>query len=231
MQPERLPSPSELKQRLELERAGRPFVEYQGSDGERRLVVLPAAGRASVGRDPRSDVLIEGDDEVSRLHAELVLIGGSWVVADDGLSRNGTEVGGQRVAGRRRLVDGDALRVGSTLILFRDPSAGEADRTLPAGDPVHRAEMTATQKRVLIALCRPYRDGSEFATPATNKEIAGTLFLSVEAVKTHLRSLFERFAVGDLPQNQKRVKLVENALRSGAVSPRDLRDQPPQGAG
>jgi DNA-binding NarL/FixJ family response regulator len=75
---------------------------------------------------------------------------------------------------------------------------------------------------VLVALCRPFREGSEFARPATNRQIAEEVFLSVDAVKANLRALFETFEVGDLPQNQKRVRLAELALRSGVISPRDL---------
>jgi hypothetical protein len=41
-------------------------------------------------------------------------------------------------------------------------------------------------------------------------------------VKTHLRALFARFEIDDLPQNQKRLKLVEIALKSGVVSRREL---------
>jgi len=33
---------------------------------------------------------LEWDSEVSRVHAELVEIGGAWTVSDDGLSRNGS---------------------------------------------------------------------------------------------------------------------------------------------
>ena len=33
---------------------------------------------------------------------------------DDGLSRNGTFVNGERLSGRRRLTDGDTLRFGGT---------------------------------------------------------------------------------------------------------------------
>ena len=73
-----------------------------------------------------------------------------------------------------------------------------------------------------MALCRPYREGSAYATPATNQQVADEVFLSVDAVKTHLRTLFSKFGVEDLPQNQKRVKLVELALQSGAITPRDL---------
>jgi hypothetical protein len=82
--------------------------------------------------------------------------------------------------------------------------------------------VTDTQRRVLVALCRPFREGSEFASPATNKQVADEVFLSVDAVKANLRALFETFDVGDLPQNQKRVRLAELALRSGVISPRDL---------
>jgi DNA-binding NarL/FixJ family response regulator len=75
---------------------------------------------------------------------------------------------------------------------------------------------------VLVALCRPYKDGGSFATPATNQKIGEELHLSVDAVKTHMRALFEKLGVGDLPQNQKRVALVERALQTGAVNSREL---------
>ena len=37
-----------------------------------------------------------------------------------------------------------------------------------------------------------------------------------------MRALFEKLAVGELPQNQKRVALVERALQAGVVSRREL---------
>ena len=91
-----------------------------------------------------------------------------------------------------------------------------------SGDALTAAGVSPAQKRVLVALCRPFKDGSSFATPATNGQIAEELHLSVDAVKTHLRALFEKFGVEDLPQNQKRVALVERALQSGLVTERDL---------
>ena len=75
---------------------------------------------------------------------------------------------------------------------------------------------------MLVALCRPFKDGGSFATPATNPEIAAELFLSVEAVKTHMRVLFQKFGVEDLPQTRKRLALVERALQSGIITERDL---------
>jgi DNA-binding NarL/FixJ family response regulator len=75
---------------------------------------------------------------------------------------------------------------------------------------------------VLIALCRPYRDGSEFATPASNREIADQLVLSVEAVKTQLRALFEKFEVEPLARDMKRTRLVQRAFETGVISRSEL---------
>jgi hypothetical protein len=48
----------------------------------------------------------------------------------------------------------------------------------------------------------------------------------VDAVKTHLRALSEKFAVENLPQNAKRARLVELAFHAGIVS-RNCRGRPP----
>jgi FHA domain/Bacterial regulatory proteins, luxR family len=220
-------TPEELKRRLELERAGNPFLECPGVEGAPALVKLPTEGKLTIGRHESAGLALAGDDKVSRIHAELERVGDGWVIADDGLSRNGTWLKGARIAGRRRLADGDAIGIGQAVIVYRHP-AEAGDRTAAAADDTQLMPITDAQRRVLVALCRPFREGSEFAVPATNKEIAAEVFLSVEAVKAHLRALFERFGVSDLPQNQKRLKLAENALRSGSVSPSELRDQPPR---
>jgi predicted ArsR family transcriptional regulator len=91
---------------------------------------------------------------------------------------------------------------------------------MASDEPRHR--ITESQRRVLIELCRPFSEGSTFATPATNRAIAERLYLSVDSVKTHLHALFEIFGVADLPQNEKRAALAKRAVRSGAVNPRDL---------
>jgi len=213
-------SPAELKERLDAERGGEPFLLYPDGD-EQRIVGLGAAGeRFSVGRDAAMDLALD-DDQVSLLHAELQRVGGQWTVVDDGLSRNGTFLNGERTSGRRRLRDGDELRFGETVVVFRDAVSVEAGETAAAPD-APRVELTDSQRRILLALCRPYRDGSAYATPATNRQIADEVFLSVDAVKGHLRVLFERFGLGEIPQNQKRVKLVEVAMQRGVINIRDL---------
>jgi hypothetical protein len=46
--------------------------------------------------------------------------------------------------------------------------------------------------------------------------------LSVDAVKANMRDLFVRFGLGDLPQNEKRSRLVVAVLASGQVAPHDF---------
>jgi hypothetical protein len=77
--------------------------------------------------------------------------------------------------------------------------------------------LTDTQLAILAALCRPISSGNHFATPATNQEIADEVFLSVDAVKGHLRTLYRKFGIEDLPHNQKRARLVELAIAGGYV--------------
>jgi FixJ family two-component response regulator len=126
------------------------------------------------------------------------------------------------VHGRRRLRDGDALRFGRTTVLYRRPGESVPEATAIASEMPAAATISPGQRRVLLALCRPFKDGTAFATPPTNQAIAEELHLSVDAVKTHMRALFEKLEVEDLPQNQKRVALAERALQLGAISRREL---------
>jgi pSer/pThr/pTyr-binding forkhead associated (FHA) protein len=217
-----LATPAELKERIAAERVGDPFVVYRDEAAAQRIVALHGTMReVTIGRHDECDLTLDWDPQVSGLHAQLNNAAGQWLVSDDGLSRNGTFVNGERVVGRRRLEDGDQLEVGKTMLIFRSPEASRSRSTTLGVESV-RPELSDAQRRVLVALCRPFRDGSAFARPATNQEIADELFLSVAAVKTHLRALFQRFQVDDLPQNEKRTRLAQRALDSGSVTPGEL---------
>lgn len=180
----------------------------------------PLAGRVvTVGRAPEADVVVEADPLVSRVHTTLELVAGTWTVADDGLSRNGTFLNGRRVTGRAPLHDRDELRVGATLLTFCAPGEASGPPTLIGVPLLAPEQLTPAQRQVLRALCRPYADGQPYASPATNQQIADELCLSVDAVKTHLRGLFRRLGLDSLPQNAKRTHLAELALRCG-LAPR-----------
>ncbi|MFZ2113469.1 MAG: FHA domain-containing protein [Solirubrobacteraceae bacterium] len=215
-------SASEIKYIIEAERAGVPFLLWRDGEGVQRIESLGDRERASVGRRSACDLVLADDGEVSRTHAELELIGEDWAVTDDGLSRNGTFVNGGRISGRRRLSDGDVVRFGKTIVEYRCPTEGSTVMTSSGSYLPTVESLTDIQRKILVALCRPYKRGGGFTTPASNNEVAGEVFLSVDAVKTHLRTLFQRFEIGDLPQNQKRARLVECAFQWGLVSERDL---------
>ena len=188
-------------------------------DGGDAQVIATLTGPVTVGRRAEHDVALTWDTEVSRLHAQLEPVGPDWTVIDDGLSRNGTYVNGERVNGRRRLRDGDRIVFGETPVLFRAPQdVTDSTAAIKVGVTV---QLTETQRRVLIALCRPLQD-SAYATPATNKAIADEVFLSVDAVKAHLRVIFERFGLDALPQNEKRGRLAATALVNGIVKPHEF---------
>jgi pSer/pThr/pTyr-binding forkhead associated (FHA) protein len=214
-------TPEERAQLRAAEEPGGSFLVYRDGEGQQQLRGLDGE-RLSIGRDAGNDLPLGWDRETSRLHALLEQLGGSWTVVDDGISRNGTLVNGARVRGRRRLNDRDLIRVGSTQILYRDPMQA-ADETPAAAGSATVAGLTAAQRRVLLALCRPLLEATEVAvTPPSNGEIAAELTVSVEAVRTQMKTLFKLFEVPDLPQNRKRADLARRALASGIVLPRDL---------
>jgi pSer/pThr/pTyr-binding forkhead associated (FHA) protein len=118
--------PTEL---LEAERLGYPYLRWEDAHGRQQVLSLRDGWeRATIGRGPSCDVGLPWDEEVSRVHAELVRIGDDWAVVDDGLSTNGTFVGSEKVERRRRLRDGDEVRCGGTILQFKAPYEG-ADRT------------------------------------------------------------------------------------------------------
>jgi pSer/pThr/pTyr-binding forkhead associated (FHA) protein len=209
---------SEVKMILEAERAGHPFLVYRDG-GDTLFVRSLDSPRLIVGRLGSSEIVIDWDDQVSRVHALLEIVGDRWTVSDDGLSRNGTFVGGARVTGRKVLANGDVLMFGETFSVFCDPKEDVLLASTIAAPGRERPELTSAQRKVLVALCRPALEsvGSPFAA-ATNREIANELYLSLDAVKGHMRILFARFEVTDLPQNQKRAALVDRALLTGSVS-------------
>jgi hypothetical protein len=213
-------SPQELTQILEAERHGEPFLACKPDGAALRLEPLTGRDRVSIGRGDHNDLALADDREVSRTHAQLEFVGGEWTLIDEGLSRNGSFVNGERLAGRRRLDDGDVIRVGRTSLVFRAPFA--AGETTAIADRAALIQLTESERRILVALCRPFADPGSAAIPAGNRAIAEDLHLSLAGVKTHIRSLFAKLGIDDLPQYRKRTELARRALESGLVTPRDL---------
>lgn len=236
-------STSELRAVKDAERSGRPFLLYRDGSGRQRVFVFTSGMEsATVGRRSTSDLALDWDEQVSRLHARIEPAGEDWLLVDDGTSSNGTFVNDERVSGSRRLSDGDRIRFGTTEVAFRAPvperatsapspppqPAGPSPPPQPAGPvpPRERAPgavaLSTTQRRVLAALCRPFHGGSGFASPATDEQIAEELVLSVGEVQAHLRVLHAKVGVSELPRDTARVRLVERAFADGLISERDF---------
>jgi len=215
-------SPADVAARLAAEREGLPHLVLRDGAKTQLIMQLRCDRRLTIGRGEGADLQLHWDPDISRAHAELERVGGCWTLCDDGLSRNGTFVNGERVGRRQRLRDGDVLTLGRTVMVFRDPASAGFSETHLGDSDLQPPALSEAQRRVLTALCRPYKHQGPFTSPATNVQIAEELFLSVEAVKTHLRALFGRFKVDDLPQGHKRAKLVERAFQTGLISERDL---------
>ncbi len=213
---------ADLKALIAAERAGEQFLHARAGDGVQQIFALPdKSWRATIGRGGECDISLAWDPKVSRVHALLERVGGRWTFVDDGLSRNGTFVDGARLIGRHTLKDGDRLCLGDTVLIYHDPAARDAASTERESSQLPPVPLSPAQRKILLALCRPVSD-SAFATPATNRQIADEVFLSVDAVKSHLRVLFERFGLGELPQNEKRARLAATVLATGVLSPRDF---------
>ncbi|WP_333776757.1 FHA domain-containing protein [Saccharopolyspora oryzae] len=95
----------------------RPQLIYtRGPDAGTGFEVEPPC---VLGRDRGCDAVLD-DPTVSRFHAQLLLIGDRYVLADVG-SLNGTFVNGRPVD-RAELADGDAVWIGKFHLRFHLPS-------------------------------------------------------------------------------------------------------------
>jgi hypothetical protein len=102
------------------------LVERLARDAWLRVRTGPLAGKSFilyktptvVGNAPQSDVYLYKDAEIDPSHASIHRVGTSYEIEDMG-SRMGTTVGGHKVR-RRRLVSGDQIVIGSTILDFEE---------------------------------------------------------------------------------------------------------------
>ena len=171
-----------------------------------------------IGRSPQSDLAITWDAGVSRVHAEVSHLGGEWFVEDDGMSRFGTFVHGVRVLKRHRLRNDDAVRVGTTDVVFVDPQRFDGSLLDATSPPLDQVPGLSTRHRlVLQALAYPCLTDT-CAKPASNREIGEALCLSEARIKELLRDIAELLGVSGAGRLAVRRELVVEAIRRGLVS-------------
>jgi hypothetical protein len=211
-------SGGELKRFQDAERNGK-FLHWRDQPTRELCILMLSAdlAQATIGRRPGHHVSLPWDEQVSRTHASLQPVGDDWVLIDD--STNGSYVNTHRLNGRHLLHDGDRMCFGRTYVGYRDPSAESGSKTTSrAGESHGGIQIQGTKRKILIALCRPeIVDGS--STPATNPQIAAEVHLTTDAVKDHLKRLYEMFDLSELAQNEKRARLVEIVREEGLIEP------------
>jgi len=94
--------------------------------GDREITL--EAGENLVGRDQTVRVWVD-DGSVSRHHARIV-IGASGARIEDLGSKNGTHLRGRKLDAPADLRDGDDIRLGSVVMVFRRFEAGTSTETL-----------------------------------------------------------------------------------------------------
>lgn len=105
----------------------------RGAEGPRLVLVrgvhegkpfpLDGAKREwSIGRDRASEVCLDYDPFVSASHARIEQARGGFALMDLPINKNGTELNWQTLpkGGRAKLLPGDVIGVGTTLLVFRE---------------------------------------------------------------------------------------------------------------
>ena len=213
------PTQEELEARRAAERIGDPFLVYRDDEGRQHIFSLAERTQSiTLGRRDEADISVPWDPEMSRLHAELELRAGEWTVSDDGLSQNGTWVNGLRLSGRRRLVDGDLLRVGRTVFAFCAPGPSGVGPTLVPGELSATPRFSDQQQRILRALCKPLFTDGEGINPLSDEAVADATGIPLEAVVLELDHLGRALGLEDMPHSDQRAEIALLAMRSGLVS-------------
>jgi hypothetical protein len=214
-------TPEEFEEREAAVERGLPFLMFRDGDGRQQIYALEPAEAVTVGRRNEADISLVWDPEASRLHAELSYRAGEWTICDDGWSQNGTWVNGLRLAGRRRLADGDLVKVGRTIMGFHQPGASGPGPTMVQGELSAAPRFSEQQQRILRALCRPlFADGDGF-NPASDLEVSDATRIDVAVVIQELDLLARLFGLEDMPRAEQRAEVALLAVRSGLVGADD----------
>jgi pSer/pThr/pTyr-binding forkhead associated (FHA) protein len=99
--------------------------------------------RCKVGRDDLNDIVISGDQSISRFHFVITKENNQYLV-QDGKSRHGTFLNGNQITVPEPIHDGDVLKVGVSLFWFVIESVvlgGEGDKSAPVDMEADEAEL------------------------------------------------------------------------------------------
>jgi hypothetical protein len=177
-----------------------------------------AVGTYIIGRGKNVDLLIDGDDSVSSVHAELERKPSGWFISDLG-ALNGTRLNRELVDRKRVLRDGDDIELGRTTLTFFDPSSRGEGTTKRANQK--NPEITKTERLVLVELCRPAFSGRAIAGPASVETIRKSLVVTAAAVRAHLGHLYDKFGTQEQDGQSKREVLALDVMDRRIITRKD----------
>jgi pSer/pThr/pTyr-binding forkhead associated (FHA) protein len=177
----------------------------------------------SIGRDTTNDVVLESS-AISRDHAAVTHQDGRWYLEDRG-SFNGTYLNGTRVVPGTPLPlrHADRIGIGTETLIFSWPSQiDDPDTTDPLGEEIAAADvvqLSAFQRRVVQALCRPWLAGASLETLPSNEEIAAELGTpgATGTVKAALRRIYAKAGLSKHPAHAKRRALCRVARQNNWI--------------
>jgi pSer/pThr/pTyr-binding forkhead associated (FHA) protein len=168
------------------------------------VALRPEVAPLLMGRASGADIVLD-DPTVSHVHAQLSCEGREWVLADDGRSRSGCFVNGQRVREPCPLRDGDRVRLGNAELVFRSPRRGSRAR-LAGCPPLHR--------QLLLELARPLRERPR-GLPSTDTELAQRLGMTIAAARNAVRELCVWYGIAEADPWRARARLADAGLALG----------------
>ena len=203
----------------EVRAEGRPYVRYRDGLLFRAISLTPSASPVDIGRVDVCPVRIESDPLVSRRHARLVFGAGWWSI-EDAASHNGTFIGDTRIPGETILKDGACFRVGDTVLSVHLPESAPDQTTPEEPAEPRRLDPNPLQRKILVALARPWLAGHELPVVPSDADIARTLECDATSIADAVTDLYEQAGLGgDVDQ---RSGLIALAMHERTVTPDDL---------
>jgi len=165
------------------------------------------------------------DNTISRRHAELRLVDGTWLIEDQG-SSNGTYVNGVRITKPERLKWGDQIRLGSTLLVFTGDDAAERSGAMrglvdldTAGkyvDSAIMASLPSNEDSVIIAAPETADAVRAWRVMYSLSETLGSILSEQELLERVMDVIFEQVPVDRgfiLMRDAETLELVPRVVR------------------
>jgi hypothetical protein len=200
---------------------------YRDEQGSTRTFPLAGAKALTIGRDRSRDLVLE-DRQVSRHHASIEVVSGSFLLRDAG-SVNGTFLNGLRLSGASAITlrDGDVVEIGGHRLCFATNVGLAVESLTPLARPTGEFHETAVSYQDLL------RDGLAALHDAQPDDATLQILAAfgegplVTVLRRSLDALIRRIDidVAAVYLVRRGNQLERVASRPGALDPRSFTDR------